>query len=162
MAAALLIAVAAVAQDKKPASPRQTASGAHASISYGAPSKKGRKLFGAEGLEKFGKVWRSGANEATEIELKQDAKVAGKAVKAGKYAFFTIPNEKEWTIILNSELGQWGAYKYNEAKDVARATVPVKSHTETEQLTYKFEKTGAGEDLHLMWGDTHVVVPIVY
>jgi hypothetical protein len=105
--------------------------GKNVSITYGQPSKKGRVLFGDEGsgsLEKYGKVWRLGANSATVITFKKDGSFAGKPVKAGTYTFFAIPTAKDWTIILNGQLGQWGAYDYekHKSKDVLKVVVPAK------------------------------------
>lgn len=123
-------------------SPKMTAEGKNISVVYGQPSKKGRVIFGAEGsgsLEAYGKVWRTGANEATEITFKKDATFGGKAIKAGTYTLFSVPGEKEWKIILNSELKQWGAYGYDKIKDknVLEVTVPTKKFKESaEQLTF--------------------------
>ena len=93
-------------------------------IQYGQPSMKGRTIFGD--LVPYGKVWRTGANEATVIEFNQDVKINGQVVKAGKYALFTIPGEKDWTIIINSVWNQWGAYNYDSEKDVISFKVPAK------------------------------------
>lgn len=92
------------------------------SITYCSPSKKDRIIFG--GLVPFGEVWRTGANEATEITLKKDALVGGELLKAGTYTFFTIPQPEEWTFIFNSVLEQWGAFTYDQTKDVLRVTLP--------------------------------------
>lgn len=110
-------------------SPRVSAEGNNVKVSYGQPSKKGRAIFG--GLEKYGKVWRAGANEATEITFTKDGTFGGKPVKAGTYTLFAIPNEQEWTIILNSELKQWGSFNYDKikGKDVLQVNVPAKKST---------------------------------
>src|SRR5690606_30341327 len=133
---AVLIAVFAVFQvaavqaqdDKKPISPKETvtgkAGGANVEIVYSRPSSRGRKMIG--GNEPFGQVWRTGANEATTIEFDKAVKVEGKQLPAGKYALFTIPGEKEWTIIFNKEHKQWGAYNYKQSEDALRVTVPAK------------------------------------
>src|SRR6476620_592795 len=104
-------------------SPHETVSNGNIKITYGRPYKKGRDIFG--GLEKYGKVWRTGADSATHITFKKDGTFGGKPVKAGTYTLFTIPNEKEWTIILNGELKQWGAFSYeqNKSKDVLQFNV---------------------------------------
>jgi hypothetical protein len=162
--AMLIGSVALSAQDKKaPASPRMKAEykadGIAIEVGYGAPSKKGRKIFG--GLEPMGKVWRTGANEATTITLNKDMMVGGKAVKAGTYALFTIPGEKTWTVILNSEAKQWGAYEYKQAKDVARVDVPAgKTDKEQEQLAITLTKVGSAVHLGIAWDMTKVEVPI--
>lgn len=141
-------------------SPHETVSSDNASVSYGRPYKKGREIFG--GLEKYGKIWRVGADEATTITFNKDAKIGGAEVKAGTYTLFAIPNEKEWTIILNSQLGQWGAYSYekNKDKDIAKFNVPVKKLDKPiEQLTIRFEKN---DDMVIEWDQTQVTVPVSY
>ena len=139
-------------------SPKASAEGKGVKVNYGQPSKKGRVIFG--GLEPYGKVWRAGANNATEITFDKDVKFGGKSIKAGTYTLFVTPNEKEWTIILNSELKQWGAFKYEEikGKDVAHVTVPVKKlDAVVEKLTYRFTDKNA---LVIEWDQTQVTIPI--
>lgn len=141
------------------ASPRVTAESANVSVAYGQPSKKGRVVFG--GLEKFGTVWRAGANGATEITFKKDGKFGGKAVKAGTYSLFAKIEEDKWTIILNSELKQWGAYGYEKIKDknVAEVTVPTKKLKDVvEKLTY----TTDDKTLTISWDQTSVSVPMEF
>lgn len=154
------------AQDKKaPASPKITAESPDKNIKvvYGQPSKKGRVIFGADGsssLEKYGKVWRTGANEATEVTFKNDVMFGGKMVKAGTYTLFTIPGEKEWSVILNSTLGQWGAYDYDKIKgtDVATIKVPVSMNkTPIEKLTI----TPANSSIAIAWDNMTVSVPVM-
>lgn len=149
-------------QDKKPVSPRVTAEGKNVKVAYGQPSKKGREIFGK--LEPYGKVWRTGANEATEITFAKDTKFGGKDVKAGTYTLFTIPDEKKWTVILNSELGQWGAYKHDTSKDVVKVEVPVKKLKDvTEKLTIQVDEQNANKaNLNIAWDQTQVSVPMVY
>ncbi|AQG82504.1 DUF2911 domain-containing protein [Spirosoma montaniterrae] len=152
----------AQAQDKKPPmSPRITAESPDKSIkvAYGQPSKRGRVVFGEGGLEKYGKVWRTGANEATEITFANDVMFGGKMVKAGTYTLYTIPGEKEWTVLLNSTLGQWGAYDYEKIKsgDVASVKVPVSMNkTAIEKLTI----TPANSSLTIAWDNMTVSVPV--
>jgi hypothetical protein len=139
-------------------SPHESAYGKDVNVRYGRPYKKGREIFG--GLEKYGKVWRTGADSATTITFAKDATFGGKPVKAGTYTLFTIPNEKEWTVILNSELGQWGAYKYEEfkGKDVLQVTVPAKKLDKVvEQHTIRFTPKN---DMIIEWDQTQVSVPI--
>lgn len=144
---ALFVSVGAMAQDAKPkASPAATATGkiggANITINYSSPAVKGRKIWG--GLEAYDKVWRAGANDATTFETDKDIKVEGKALPAGKYSFFLIPRESgTWTAIFNKEPKQWGAYKYQEAKDALRVDVKVKPLKETqERLVYNVTKKG--------------------
>ena len=154
------------AQEKKaPASPKITVESPDNNIKvvYGQPSKKGRTIFGDEkssSLEKYGKVWRTGANEATEVTFKNDVMFGGKMVKAGTYTMFSIPGEKEWKVLLNSSLGQWGAYDYEKIKDkdVAMVTVPVSSNkTPIEKLTI----TPANNSIAIAWDNMTVSVPVM-
>lgn len=128
-------------------------------VVYSRPAKKGREIFGKQ--TPFGKVWRTGANEATEIKFYRDVEFAGKKVKAGTYSLYTIPGEKDWTIILNSDLDYWGAYSYNEKKDVVRVIVQAsQSPTEVENFTIQFDKkTDKQGIMKLAWDKTVVEVP---
>jgi len=139
-------------------SPRVTAEGKNVKISYGQPSKRGRVIFGQK--EPYGKVWRTGANEATEVTFAKDGTFGGKPVKAGTYTLFTIPGEKEWSVILNSELKQWGAYKYDQSKDVLQVTVPATtiSGPPVEKLTITFPEN----KFVLEWDQTRVEVPMKF
>lgn len=137
------------------ASPKMTAEGKAGEvaivINYGAPSVKGRTIWG--GLEAYGKVWRTGANEATTIAFSDTVEVAGKQVPAGTYAVFTIPTEGEWTVILNSVANQWGAYDYDATKDVLRFTVQPSMDNELVEVL-QFTVTPAAEntaEVSLMW-----------
>lgn len=165
---ALLFAVVfqAQAQEKKaPASPKVTVQSPDNTIKvvYGQPSKKGRTIFGDEkssSLEKYGKVWRTGANEATEVTFKNDVMFGGKMVKAGTYTMYSVPGEKEWKVLLNSSLGQWGAYDYEKIKgnDVATVTVPVSSNkTPIEKLTI----TPSNNSIAIAWDNMTVSVPVM-
>jgi hypothetical protein len=131
-------------------------------VTYSRPSKNGREVFGT--LVPYGKIWRTGANENTEIKFYQDIELAGKKVKAGTYSLFTIPGEKEWTIILNKELDYWGAFKYNEKSDVVRVTAPVSGLDDPlENFSIQFEGKGEkGAVMKLGWDKTVVEVPIKY
>ncbi|HEX7906393.1 MAG TPA: DUF2911 domain-containing protein [Chitinophagaceae bacterium] len=154
----LLTAFVALSASAQRKSPHDTVSNGKVTVTYGRPYKKDRDIFG--GLEKYGKVWRVGADEATTITFSNDVKFAGKEVKAGTYTLFAIPNEKEWTIILNAQGGQWGAYDYdkNKDKDVAQVKVPVKKLDKTvEQLTISF---AADNTMNIAWDKTQVAVPL--
>jgi Protein of unknown function (DUF2911) len=138
-------ALPAHAQDKKTASPAakvtQTVGTAKINIDYSRPSVKGRKIWGE--LVPMGEVWRTGANSATVFETDKPVMIQGKELPAGKYALFTVPGEKEWTIIFNSDAGQWGAYKYDKAKDVLRVMAkPEKAAALTEMLTIELAADG--------------------
>lgn len=134
LGALLFVSAAAQAQDKMPEdkskrpSPPATATavvnGTTVTIDYSRPSLKGRKIFGE--LEPYGKVWRTGANEATTFTVDKPVKINGKALPAGKYGLFTIPTATTWTVIFSKVPNQWGAFKYKEADDALRVTVPAK------------------------------------
>lgn len=131
-------------------------------VTYSRPQKGGRAIFG--NLIPYGKVWRTGANEATEIKVYQDIEIAGKKVKAGTYSLFTIPGEKQWTIILNSGLDYWGAYSYKEENDVVRVTAPAtEGSTAVENFTIQFNNKGEkGGEMRLAWDKTVVTVPFTF
>lgn len=157
--AAIFASVTAFAQPGKK-SPHDTVTYANGKVTYGRPFKNNREIFG--GLEKFGKVWRLGADEATTISFNTDTKFAGAGVTAGTYTMFAIPNETEWTIILNSKLGQWGAFGYerNKDKNVVEVTVPVtKLDSVVEQLTIRFDEQN---NMIIEWDKTQVKVPLSF
>jgi hypothetical protein len=136
-------------------------------VIYGRPSLNNRTAFSdAEGsLAPLGKIWRTGANEATEITFFKDAKVAGKSIKAGTYVMHTIPNKSEWTVIFNSKLHVWGAFEYEEGKDVLRVNVPsTSSDTSVEAFSMNFKASATAGTYHLVmgWGKTRVEVPISF
>lgn len=144
---------------KKPLSPHETAAGQDISVRYGRPYKKGRVIFG--GLEPFGKVYRCGADSATTITFNKDVIFGGKPVKAGTYTLFVIPNEESWTVILNSQLGQWGAFDYDKYKDkdVLHTDVPVKKlDSPLEQLTISVPPGS----LIIAWDQIQVTVPVSF
>lgn len=122
-----------------------------AKVVYSRPQLKGRAL---SSLAPNGKVWRTGANEAPSITLYNDVKIGGKSVSAGEYSLFTIPGEKEWTIILNKDINLWGAYSYNEANDVIRVTAPVSTGDSLEAFSIAF----SDGNLNFGWGTTRVSV----
>ena len=129
-----------------------------ARVLYSRPQTRDREIFGK--LVPYGEVWRTGANEATEITLYEDMTVAGKKIKKGTYSLFTIPEKNEWTIILNNSTNIWGAYDYHVEQDVARITVPVrKSPVEIEALSMSFEPIENGAELVIGWDDRYVKVP---
>jgi hypothetical protein len=130
-------------------------------VVYGQPYKRGRTIFGE--LEPYGKVWRTGANEATEITTTKDFRIGGKLLKAGTYTLFTIPNQNKWTVIVNSELGQWGAYKYNPERDLVSFEVPLtKPEYFYEAFTIEFKDLRNGAEMELLWGDTRIAFPLEF
>ena len=128
-------------------------------VYYSQPSKKGRDIFG--NVVPYSKIWRTGANEATEIEISRDVTIGGKPLKAGRYALFSIPEKDKWTIVFNTELGMWGHFSYDEAKDALRIDVtPTESSDSIEKLTISFKEAETGADMVLAWDKTVVSVPI--
>lgn len=124
-------------------------------IVYSRPQLKGRTV---ESLAKEGKMWRLGANEATEITFYKDVTFGDKAVKAGTYAMFAIPGKSEWTIILNKDLNVWGNYQYKEGQDVARTTAKVSNNNDSvEAFSITYSENG---DILLGWGNTVVTIPV--
>jgi DUF2911 family protein len=132
-----------------PASVSETiASGATIKIDYSQPSVKGRKV--GDDIASNGKVWRTGANEATLFEVSKDVTVEGKPLPAGKYTLWSIPGETEWTVIFNKQTGQWGT-QYKDTEDALRVPVKTgKSGSFTEKLTFKISKDGK---VSMWWGD---------
>jgi hypothetical protein len=152
----LLITTVTFAQE----SPRKEATGkignATVTIDYGAPSVKGRTIWG--GLEKYEKVWRAGANENTTFTFDKDVKIGDTAIPAGKYGFFIIPQEHgKWILILNSKNDAWGAFSYNNEEDVLRINIAPKFVDENqEMLTYKIKEKG----IKLAWGKLRIIMPV--
>lgn len=131
-------------------------------VIYSRPFKNGREIYGTE-LVPYGKVWRLGANEATEIEFFTDAKIQGKKIPRGRYTMYAIVDTSKWTFIINKETDIWGAFKYDAAKDVVRATVPVKQVAEpVESLTINFERTPTGANLVAGWDAKSASLPITF
>jgi len=128
-------------------------------IIYSRPQKKGRKVFGE--LVPYGKVWRTGANEATEITFYEDVNFGGQDVEAGTYSFFTIPEDDQWTAILNKDLNLWGAYQYDSSKDVARVMVkPKPTAAVIETFSIATKKVDSGYHMLLGWDDTYIEIPV--
>lgn len=159
LTAIALVTLGVQAQDdksKRPSPPAKvtetTNSGAVITIDYSQPAVKGREI--GKDIAPYGKVWRTGANEATVFEVSKDVQVEGKALPAGKYGLFTIPGKEEWVIIFNKTPNQWGAYKYAEADDALRVKVKSgKAPQFTERMTFTVDKDGK---VTLLWGDAAV------
>ncbi|NJW54197.1 DUF2911 domain-containing protein [Salinimicrobium oceani] len=129
-----------------------------ARVLYSRPQTRDREIFGK--LVPYGEVWRTGANEATEITLYEDMMVGDKTIKKGTYTLFTIPQEKEWTVILNNSTNVWGAYDYHVEKDIARITVPVRTaKNPIEALSMSFAPSNGGANLFIGWDDRFVQIP---
>lgn len=136
------------------------------SVFYNRPSKRGRKIFGE--LVPFRQVWRTGANEATVFETNKPLSIEGKNLAPGKYSVWTIPDSTTWTVMFNSEYGQWGINHKGEInRDPARdvLSVPVQAVTQDrtfEQFTIEFQKVGEEAEMVFMWDNTVVALPISY
>ena len=128
-------------------------------LTYSRPQLKGRSI---SELAPAGEVWRTGANEAAEITFYKDTNVGGTDVKAGTYSLFTIPGEGEWTVILNSNLNQWGAYSYDKGADVARVKAGTSAAEESlDAFSMAFKEVDGGTHLVMAWGTTRVALPIM-
>jgi hypothetical protein len=137
----------------------KTTENSYVKCTYGQPLKKGRTVFGQ--LVPYGKIWRTGANEATEITFTTNIQIGETRLPAGTYTLFSIPNKEKWTIILNSELGQWGDFTFDASKNVLTYEAAVSSNTDIyEGFTIQFEDTNNGFDMLLLWDTTKVSVPI--
>ncbi|WP_046368101.1 DUF2911 domain-containing protein [Flavihumibacter petaseus] len=132
-----------------------------ARVVYSRPLKNGRKVFGE--LVEYGTIWRLGANEATELELFKDAKIGASKVKKGRYTLYAIPEENKWTLILNKETDTWGAFRYDQKKDVARVDLPVqRTGEDLEAFSMYFEKNNGTIHLVIGWDDESVRMPIQF
>jgi hypothetical protein len=132
-----------------------------ARVIYSRPQKNGRVIFGD--LLEYGKVWRLGANEATEIEFYQNVKINNNKIKKGKYTMYCIPYADKWTIIINKDNDTWGSFKYDMKKDILRMDVPVQKQAElNEFFAMGFEKSATGANLVMGWDDIKVSLPIVF
>ncbi|TKC12584.1 DUF2911 domain-containing protein [Pedobacter polaris] len=130
-------------------------------VLYSRPSKKGREIFGI--LEQFDKVWRLGANENTEIYFAKTVTIGDKKIKAGTYSLFAIPSKEKWTIIVNKQTDRWGAFTYDETKDVVRVTVPItKTDKVIESFSMTFTDSLEGANLFMAWDTTQVMLPILF
>jgi hypothetical protein len=144
-------------KSKRPSPPavaKETlANGTVVTIDYSQPSVRGRTI--GKDLEPMpGKIWRTGANEATVFEVSKDVKVEGQSLPAGKYALFTIANEGEWTVIFNKTWNQEGVSDYKESEDALRVKVqPGKADSFSEKMTFMIAKDGT---VSLLWGDIKV------
>ena len=141
---------------KKPLSPPQEVKWANnITINYSAPSKRGRKIMG--GLVPYGQVWRTGANAATTLTTETDIMLGNLLVPAGKYTLYTIPGEKEWTLIVNKQTGQWGT-NYDEKQDLGRVKMKVEPVKDTVE---QFKIGVDNKALSLTWENTRAWVPVM-
>jgi hypothetical protein len=150
-------------QAPKPQSPPETATvslnGKDITISYGAPSMRGRKIMGE--LVPYGKVWRTGANTSTSFVTQANLRVGTATVPAGSYTLYTLPSAGQWMLIINKQTGQWGT-EYHAEQDLVR--IPMKGATlpsPQEMMSITFENTkGNSTELHIRWENTDQSVRI--
>ena len=132
-----------------------------ARVLYSRPQKNGRNVFGD--LIEYGKVWRLGANEATEIELYKDVKIDNTRLKKGRYSMYAIPFQDKWTLIFNRETDIWGAFQYDDKKDVLRTNVKLENQQEPiEAFTLLFDKTDSGANMIMAWDNVKATLPITF
>lgn len=163
-----LIGLSASAQIKMPAaSPTQTLTQdfglGKIEIVYSRPALKGRAAFKKGSvLAPTDVIWRTGANGATKVTFSHPVTIGGKTLAAGAYALFTIPGEKEWTIIFNTNSNSWGSFSYKEAEDVVRFKVKsIATNTSTENFTINVDNiTPENAAISLKWANTLVSIPV--
>jgi len=164
MPALVILTLVMIATGQQPPkSPHESTSaeidGHKITITYGRPSLRGRKMIGDH--EPYGKVWRTGADEATTLETDADLDINGLKVPKGKYALFTLFTPDSWTLIVNKTATQWGAFKYKEADDLGRVPMNVsKPIAPVEQFTIMLVPAGDSATLKMEWGNIVASVPV--
>ena len=161
-----VLALAARSQQdksKRPSPPAKAeckfSDGKTIAVDYSSPRMNGRKIYG--GLVPLGQVWRAGANEATTFVTTADITVGGKAVPAGSYTIFAIPNAGKWALIISKTTGEWGTDYSGEANDLARVDMKVSAlPSPVENFIIALDQTGAGCTLRLDWETTRASVEI--
>ena len=157
-------ALVACAQDnpsKRPSPPAKAecklASGKTITVNYSSPRAKGRKIYGV--LVPFGKVWRTGANEATALTTDASLAVGGKDVPAGTYTIFTVPNADKWTLVISKKTGEWGTDYPGEKEDLARVDMAVsKTAAPVENFAIGFDSKGSSCTMNIDWESTRASV----
>ncbi|HLS31244.1 MAG TPA: DUF2911 domain-containing protein [Flavobacteriaceae bacterium] len=129
-------------------------------LDYSRPAVKDRKVFG--GLIPYDQVWRTGANATTKVSFGEEVEVAGEKIKPGTYTLYTIPGSKEWKVILNTDLDNWGAAGYDEKKNVLAVDLPVnKLNQPQESFSLTVEDiTSNSANLVLAWADVKIEIPV--
>jgi hypothetical protein len=163
LACASLVVLAQQDKGSRPSPPAKAecklSGGKTVTIDYSSPRAKGRKIFG--GLVPFGEIWRAGANEATAFVTNSDLSVGGKAVPAGSYTIFTIPEQDKWTLVISKKIGEWGTAYPGPNEDLARIDMKVsKLPSAVENFTIAFDQSGTGCTLHMDWETTRASVEI--
>lgn len=133
--------------------------GTYVKITYSSPQRRGREVFGE--LVPYGRVWRTGANEATELTTTGDITLGGHVIPAGTYSLFTIPGEEQWTVIVDKTVNQWGAFRYDEATDLLRFDVmPTMLEQPYEAFTIAIEDAEDGKQVTMAWDDVKITLPL--
>lgn len=162
VAASLAAASPCGAQQQRlspPDSTKLNLAGRQLTIVYSSPSARGRVIYG--GLVPWGRVWRTGANEATSFRTEANLRIGDAEVPAGDYTLYSIPNPDDWTLIVNRQTGQWGT-EYHEDMDLDRVEMKIEELDEpSERFRITLEATGPDEGRLVMeWEKTRVSVPI--
>ena len=154
-----LVGSACAQQPSPPGTADITLKGQTISIQYSRPSMRGRKIMG--GLVPYGQVWRTGANEATQLSTPVDLTIGGANVPAGLYTLYSLVGQHNWKLIINKQTGQSGT-EYHENQDLVRVDMQMgKTSAPVEQFTISWKKTGdASADLVLEWEMTRLTVPV--
>jgi hypothetical protein len=141
---------------------KQTVGLTNIDLVYSRPGVKGREIFGK--MIPFGSVWRTGANASTKISFSTAVKLNGTEIPAGAYALYTIPGEREWTIIVYKDTSLWGAYNYDQKNDLARIpATPVKLAEPVETFTIDINDIRTeSATLNLIWERTKVPVKLEF
>lgn len=142
-----------------PGTAEVTLKGKKITIEYSRPFLKGRHV--GQELAPYGKVWRTGANEATALTTEIDLNIGGASVPAGKYTIYSLPSEGTWKLIISKETGQWGT-KYHEDQDLARVDMQKSQLPQpVEQFTISFDKkSDSSADLVLEWENLRLSAPV--
>jgi len=127
-------------------------------VVYGRPYTKDKKVFGTH--VPYGKIWRTGSNEATEIRFYKDVVFGDKIVKAGTYVLYTIPNEDNWTIILNKNTDSFGAFFYDPEDDIVNLEIKATKGKMQENFSIGFQTQEYGSQMILAWATTRVQIPL--
>jgi len=129
-------------------------------VNYSRPNVRGRKVFG--GLLKYGEVWRLGADYQTIIDFQNEFVILKDTIAKGKYALYAVPTEKEWKIVLNTDINGWGQYSYKPKLNVYEFTVPVEKSPEfTETFTIGFRNTSMNKgELYFQWENVRTRLPL--
>ncbi|MEN7550838.1 DUF2911 domain-containing protein [Rapidithrix thailandica] len=137
--------------------------GNYIKVTYGRPKLRYERSLTFGYNVPYGKIWRTGADDATEITFSQRVKLFDQELEPGTYTLFTIPDQETWTVILNSEPGQWGLYKYDPAKDVLRQEVPLyKPPKVFQEFTIHMQKSEKGVDIVVLYERISIRLPVEF